>query len=224
MQTIVFATTNEGKLSEIKRIMEGLDIELLTMKQIGFTEDIDENGQTFEDNAAIKAVAVAGFIKENRPEYADAIIMADDSGLEIDAMGKMPGVQSHRWLGERTYEQAMTDIINELEGKPENERTARFVCSVSASGDAVKPIVTDEEVLKYNGAAVVRETVEGMVAHELKGENGFGYDPFFYVPEYGCTTAEMSPDRKNEISHRGKAVRAMRDRLLKAGILEYKQG
>ena len=224
MQTIVFATTNEGKLSEIKRIMEGLDIELLTMKQIGFTEDIDENGQTFEDNAAIKAVAVAGFIKENRPEYADAIIMADDSGLEIDAMGKMPGVQSHRWLGERTYEQAMTDIINELEGKPENDRTARFVCSVSASGDAVKPIVTDEEVLKYNGAAVVRETVEGMVAHELKGENGFGYDPFFYVPEYGCTTAEMSPDRKNEISHRGKAVRAMRDRLLKAGILEYKQG
>lgn len=224
MQTIVFATTNEGKLSEIKRIMEGLDIELLTMKQIGFTEDIDENGQTFEDNAAIKAVAVAGFIKENRPEYADAIIMADDSGLEIDAMGRMPGVQSHRWLGERTYEQAMTDIINELEGKPENERTARFVCSVSASGDAVKPIVTDEEVLKYNGAAVVRETVEGMVAHELKGENGFGYDPFFYVPEYGCTTAEMSPDRKNEISHRGKAVRAMRDRLLKAGILEYKQG
>jgi XTP/dITP diphosphohydrolase len=224
MQTIVFATTNEGKLSEIKRIMEGLDIELLTMKQIGFTEDIDENGQTFEDNAAIKAVAVAGFIRENRPEYADAIIMADDSGLEIDAMGKMPGVQSHRWLGERTYEQAMTDIINELEGKPENERTARFVCSVSASGDAVKPIVTDEEVLKYNGAAVVRETVEGMVAHELKGENGFGYDPFFYVPEYGCTTAEMTPDRKNEISHRGKAVRAMRDRLLKAGILEYKQG
>ena len=224
MQTIIFATTNEGKLSEIKRIMEGLDIELLTMKQIGFTEDIDENGQTFEDNAAIKAVAVAGFIKENRPEYADAIIMADDSGLEIDAMGKMPGVQSHRWLGERTYEQAMTDIINELEGKPENERTARFVCSVSASGDAVKPIVTDEEALKYNGAAVVRETVEGMVAHELKGENGFGYDPFFYVPEYGCTTAEMSPDRKNEISHRGKAVRAMRDRLVKAGILEYKQG
>ncbi|MCR5597350.1 MAG: non-canonical purine NTP pyrophosphatase [Lachnospiraceae bacterium] len=224
MQTIVFATTNEGKLSEIKRIMEGLDIELLTMKQIGFTEDIDEDGQTFEDNAAIKAVAVAGFIKENRPEYADAIIMADDSGLEIDAMGKMPGVQSHRWLGERTYEQAMTDIINELEGKPENERTARFVCSVSASGDAVKPIVTDEEALKYNGAAVVRETVEGMVAHELKGENGFGYDPFFYVPEYGCTTAEMSPDRKNEISHRGKAVRAMRDRLVKAGILEYKQG
>ena len=224
MQTIIFATTNEGKLSEIKRIMEGLDIELLTMKQIGFTEDIDENGQTFEDNAAIKAVAVAGFIKENRPEYADAIIMADDSGLEIDAMGKMPGVQSHRWLGERTYEQAMTDIINELEGKPENERTARFVCSVSASGDAVKSIVTDEEALKYNGAAVVRETVEGMVAHELKGENGFGYDPFFYVPEYGCTTAEMSPDRKNEISHRGKAVRAMRDRLVKAGILEYKQG
>ena len=163
-------------------------------------------------------------IKENRPEYADAIIMADDSGLEIDAMGKMPGVQSHRWLGERTYEQAMTDIINELEGKPENERTARFVCSVSASGDAVKPIVTDEEALKYNGAAVVRETVEGMVAHELKGENGFGYDPFFYVPEYGCTTAEMSPDRKNEISHRGKAIRAMRDRLVSAGVLEYKQG
>ncbi|MBR4544206.1 MAG: non-canonical purine NTP pyrophosphatase [Lachnospiraceae bacterium] len=224
MRTIIFATTNEGKLSEISRIMDGLDIELLTMKQIGFTDDIDENGQTFEDNAAIKAVTVAGFIKENRPEYADAIIMADDSGLEIDAMGKMPGVQSHRWLGERTYEQAMTDIINELEGKPENERTARFVCSVSASGDAVKPIVTDEEVLKYNGAAVVRETVEGMVAHELKGENGFGYDPFFYVPEYGCTTAEMSPDQKNEISHRGKAIRAMRDRLVSAGVLEYKQG
>ena len=224
MRTIVFATTNEGKLSEIKRIMEGLDIELLTMKQIGFTEDIDENGQTFEDNAAIKARAVAEYIKVNKPEYADAIVMADDSGLEIDAMRKMPGVQSHRWLGDRTYEQAMTDIINELEGKPEDERTARFVCSVSACGKAVMPIITGNENDKYKGAAVVRETVEGIVAHELKGENGFGYDPFFYVPEYGCTTAEMSPDKKNEISHRGKAIRAMRDRLVKAGILEYKQG
>jgi XTP/dITP diphosphohydrolase len=224
MRIIIFATTNEGKLSEISRIMEGLDIELLTMKQIGFTDDIDENGQTFEENAAIKARAVAEYIKTEKPGYADAIVMADDSGLEIDAMGKMPGVQSHRWLGDRTYEQAMTDIINELEGKPEAERTARFVCSVSACGDAAKGILTDEETEKYKGAAVVRETVEGMVAHELKGENGFGYDPFFYVPEYGCTTAEMSPDQKNEISHRGKAIRAMRDRLVSAGVIGFKQG
>lgn len=200
MRTIVFATTNKDKLVEIKEILGDAAVELKTMSEIGFTEEIDENGTTFRENAAIKAGAVAEYIKKERTDYSDAIVLADDSGLEIDYYDKKPGVMSHRWLGDRTYPQAMQDIIDEMKEVPEEKRTARFVCSIAAA-------VPGEEIF------TVEETVEGRIAHEIVGDNGFGYDPFFYVEEFGCTTAQMSPEKKNEISHRGKAMRAMKKEL-----------
>ena len=208
MRTIIFATTNADKVKEIDEIMQGTDTQILQMKDIGFDEDIDETGTTFTENAAIKAKAVADYIADKKKDFMDAIVMADDSGLEIDALGKMPGVQSHRWLGDRTYTQAMQDIIDEIKDVPEEKRTARFVCSIAAALPGKEDVIT------------VLETVEGMVAHEIAGENGFGYDPFFYVPEFGCTTAQMTSEQKNQISHRGKAVRAIRDKLVGLKMIE----
>ena len=206
MKTIVFATGNKDKVKEIREILSGLDVKLLPMSEIGFDAEIEENGTSFKENALIKARAVAAYIKEKCPEYADAYVWADDSGLEIDAMGGMPGVQSHRWLGERTYTQAMLDILEEFKDLPEEERGARFVCAIAAC-------------LPDGSEHSVQECVEGRLAHELRGSEGFGYDPFFYVPEYGCTTAEMTREQKNAISHRGKALRAMRDKLIAEGLL-----
>ncbi|MBP3468994.1 MAG: RdgB/HAM1 family non-canonical purine NTP pyrophosphatase [Lachnospiraceae bacterium] len=200
MKTIIFATTNKDKLVEIREILGESAGEIKTMTEIGFTGEIEEDGTTFRENAAIKANAVADFIKENRPEYKDAIVLADDSGLEIDYYDKKPGVMSHRWLGNRTYPQAMADIIEEMKEVPEEKRAARFVCSIAAAVPGVETFT-------------VQETVEGSIGHEIIGENGFGYDPFFYVKEYGCTTAQMSPEQKNQISHRGKAMRAMKKEL-----------
>ena len=200
MKTIIFATTNKDKLVEIREILGESAGEIKTMTEIGFTGEIEEDGTTFRENAAIKANAVADFIKENRPEYKDAIVLADDSGLEIDYYDKKPGVMSHRWLGNRTYPQAMADIIEEMKEVPEDKRAARFVCSIAAAVPGVETFT-------------VQETVEGSIGHEIIGENGFGYDPFFYVKEYGCTTAQMSPEQKNQISHRGKAMRAMKKEL-----------
>ena len=205
MKTIIFATGNKDKLVEIREILAGLDVELKAMSETGFQEDIEENGESFRDNALIKARAVAEYLKD-KPEYAEAYVLADDSGLCIDAMGGMPGVQSHRWLGERTYTQAMMDIIEDMKDVPDEERGARFVCSIAAC-------VPGREDL------CVQEFVEGMVDRGLSGNEGFGYDPFFYVPEFGCTTAAMSREQKNAISHRGKALRAMRDKLIEEGIL-----
>ncbi len=205
MKTIVFATGNKDKLREIGEILQGLDVKVIPMSDTGFDKEIDESGTTFKENALIKAGAVAAYLKD-MPEYKDAIVLADDSGLEIDHMGKMPGVQSHRWLGDRTYTQAMMDIIEDMKDVPDEKRGARFVCAIAAC-------VPGREDM------CVQECVEGMVDRKLSGSEGFGYDPFFYVPEYGCTTAAMSREQKNAISHRGKALRAMRDMLIGEGIL-----
>ena len=205
MKTIVFATGNKDKLKEIGEILSGPGVQLIPMSDTGFDEDIDECGTTFKENALIKARAVAAYLKDV-PEYKDAIVLADDSGLEIDHMGGMPGVQSHRWLGDRSYTQAMMDIIEDMKDVPDEKRGARFVCAIAAC-------VPGREDM------CVQECVEGMVDRKLSGSEGFGYDPFFYVPEYGCTTAAMSRQQKNEISHRGKALRAMRDKLTEEGIL-----
>jgi XTP/dITP diphosphohydrolase len=206
MKTVIFASTNKDKLKEIGEILSDRDIELKTMSEIGFDDEIEENGKDFTDNALIKARAVEDYVLANKPEMKEYIIIADDSGLEIDHMGGMPGVQSHRWLGERTYTQAMLDVIEEMKDVPDEERGARFVCAMAACVNGHEPMI-------------VKEKVEGMVDRELKGSEGFGYDPFFYVPEYGCTTAQMTRQQKNEISHRGKAMRAMRDLLVKENIL-----
>lgn len=200
MRQIIFATTNKDKIKEISEILGADAANVKTMSEIGFTDEIDENGTTFRENSAIKANAIYDYIKANKPEYQNAIVMADDSGLEIDFYDKQPGVYSHRWLGDRTYTQAMLDIIEEMKDVPEEKRTTRFVCSMTAC-------IPMEDGSKKE--IIVQETCEGVVAHELKGENGFGYDPFFHMPEYGCTTAEMTTEQKNEVSHRGKALRSI---------------
>lgn len=198
MKRIIFATGNAGKMKEIKEILSDLNAEVLSMKEAGITVDIEENGTTFEENATIKAKAVA--------QESSDIVLADDSGLEIDYLNKEPGIYSARYLGEDTSYQIKNQVIlDRLSGVPKEKRTARFVCAIAAA-------LPDGQVL------VTRETVEGYIGEQPAGENGFGYDPIFYVDEYGCSTAELSEEQKNEISHRGKALRAMKEKLNQYGF------
>lgn len=188
---IVFATGNQNKMAEIKMILKDLGMPVYSMKELGIDTEIVEDGVTFEENAEIKARAIARFLPED-------IILADDSGLEIDYLDGAPGIYSARFAGEDTsYDIKNRIFLDKLEGVPDKERTARFVCAIAA-------------VFPDGNVETVRGTIEGMIGHEIAGENGFGYDPIFYVPEYGCTTAEMAPEKKNELSHRGNALRAMR--------------
>lgn len=190
---IVFATGNVGKMREIRMIMEDMGMEILSMKEIGINPDIVEDGTTFTENAIIKAKAVAAL--------TDAIVLADDSGLEIDALNKEPGIYSARYMGEDTsYRLKNANLIERLEGVPDEKRTARFVCAIAA-------VLPNGELLTTLG------TVEGRIGYEEKGTNGFGYDPIFFLPEFGCTSAELTDEQKNEISHRGKALRAMKELL-----------
>lgn len=190
---IVFATGNKGKLKEIKMILDDLNTEILTMKEAGIDIDIVEDGKTFEENAKIKALAVAS--------HCDAIVLADDSGLEIDYLNKEPGVYSARYMGEETpYEIKNKALIDRLEGVPKEQRTARFVCAVCAVIPGYDPVT-------------VRGTIEGYIGWEPAGEHGFGYDPIFYVPDLDCSTAELSPEEKNKRSHRGNALRAVKEVL-----------
>ena len=195
MAKIVFATGNMGKLREVKEILSDLDVDIVSMKEEGIDIDIEENGKTFEENAIIKAKAIA--------EHTDAIVLADDSGLEIDYLNKEPGVYSARYLGEDTsYDIKNQNLIDRLEGVKKEDRTARFVCAIAA-------VLPNKEVL------VTRQTMEVYIGWELQGENGFGYDPIFFMDEYGCSSASISPEEKNSISHRGKALREMRVLLSK---------
>lgn len=195
MKTIIFATGNKDKMKEIRMIMKDMPIELMSMKEAGIEVDVEENGTTFEENALIKAQAVALAAKD---KY-DAIVLADDSGLEIDYLDKQPGIYSARFMGEDTpYSVKNAELIRRLEGVPDEERTARFVCAIAA----VFPNGTNE---------VVKATMEGIIGYEEEGGNGFGYDPIFILPKYGCTTATLTPEQKNEESHRGKALRLMKD-------------
>lgn len=198
MKRIIFATGNAGKLREIKEIMADMDVEVVSMKEAGIAVDIEEDGTTFEANARIKAEAIAA--------HTDDIVMADDSGLEVDYLNKEPGVYSARYMGEDTsYEIKNQAIIDRLAGVPKEGRTARFVCAIAA-------VLPDKQVL------VTRETIEGYIGDKPAGANGFGYDPIFYVDEYQCSTAELTEAQKNEISHRGKALRAMKELLRQNGV------
>ncbi len=192
---IIFATGNKNKMREIREILSDLGMEILSMKEAGIDKEINENGKTFEENALIKARTVA--------EDTDAVVLADDSGLEIDYLNKEPGIYSARYLGEDTsYEIKNQALLDCLSGVKKEDRTARFVCAIAA-------------VLPDKREFVVRETIEGYIGEKPAGTNGFGYDPIFYVDEYGCSTAELSEEKKNEVSHRGKALRAMREVLKK---------
>ena len=188
---IIFATSNEGKMKEVRSILEDLGMEVLSMKEAGIQADVIEDGTTFEENAIIKATEIQKICGE--------IVLADDSGLEVDYLNKEPGIYSARYMGEDTsYRIKNQSLIDRLEGVEDEKRTARFVCAIAAAfpGGIVE---------------VTRGTIEGRIGYEEKGENGFGYDPIFYVPEYDCTTAELSPEQKNEVSHRGKALRLMKE-------------
>lgn len=193
MGRIVFATGNAGKIREINAIMADTGMEVVSMKDAGIQTDIEENGSTFEENALIKARAVAALTND--------IVMADDSGLEIDHLNGEPGILSARYLGEDTsYHVKNADLIRRLEGVPDEQRTARFVCVIAA-------------VLPDGRELTVRSTIEGRIGYEEKGTNGFGYDPIFYVPEFQKTTAELTEAEKNAVSHRGKALRLMKEEL-----------
>ena len=192
---IIFATGNKDKVKEIQMILADLGIEVITMKDAGISIDIEENGTTYEENAMIKARAVAA--------HTETIVMADDSGLEIDFLNKEPGVYSARYLGEDTsYRIKNANLIERLNGVPDEKRTARFVCAIAAVFPDGREITT-------------RGTIEGRIGYEEKGVNGFGYDPIFYVPEFGKTTAELSEEEKNRVSHRGNALRLMKEELKK---------
>lgn len=190
---IIFATGNQGKMKEIRMIMEDLGIQVVSMKEAGVKADIVEDGKTFEENAVIKAKTIM--------EMTGEIVMADDSGLEIDYLDGAPGIYSARFMGEDTsYDIKNHALIEKLAGVPDAERTARFVCSIACA-------LPDGRVLTSYGA------MEGIIGYEIKGANGFGYDPIFFLPEYGCTSAEITPEQKNELSHRGKALRSMKEQL-----------
>lgn len=192
---IIFATSNEGKMKEIRMILKDLPVEILSMKEADIHVDIVEDGTTFEENAIIKAKTIG--------EVSNTIVLADDSGLEVDYINKEPGVYSARYMGEDTsYHIKNQNIIDRLQDAVGEERSARFVCVIAA-------YFPDGRVVTK------RATIEGRIGYEEKGENGFGYDPIMYLPEYDMTTAEMSAEDKNKISHRGKALEMMKDEIRK---------
>lgn len=198
MKKIIFATGNAGKMKEIREILADMEAEILSMREAGICADIVEDGTTFEENAIIKARAIA--------DIANEVVLADDSGLEVDYLGKEPGIYSARYMGEETsYEIKNQNILDRLAGVPKEERTARFVCAIAAALPGGEVVTT-------------RETVEGYISERPAGTNGFGYDPIFYVEEYGCTTAELTEEQKNAISHRGKALCAMKEKLRHHGF------
>ena len=190
MEKIIFATGNEHKMIEIRAILSDLGAEILSQKEAGIKADVVEDGATFEENAMIKAEAISKMTGE--------IVLADDSGLEIDYLNKEPGIYSARYMGEDTsYDIKNQALLDRLDGVPDEKRTARFVCAIAAA-------------MPDGCCEVVRGTMEGIIGHKIAGENGFGYDPIFFLPECGCTSAELSPEKKNELSHRGEGLKKIR--------------
>lgn len=203
---IIFATGNEGKMREIRAILGDMEMEIYSMKEAGLAPDIEENGTTFEENALIKAYAVAEALA-GQDGARECVVMADDSGLEIDYLNGEPGVYSARYLGEETpFSEKSADLLRRLKNVPEEKRTARFVCAIAS-------------VFPGGEEVNARGTIEGRIGYELRGDNGFGYDPIFYLPEYGRTAAELSDEEKNRISHRSRALEQMKEELKKRMLL-----
>ena len=195
MKKIIFATSNEGKMKEVRMILSDLNVEVLSLKEAGINVDIVEDGKTFEENAHIKAETIS--------KQTDAIVLADDSGLEVDFINKEPGVYSARYMGEDTsYHIKNASIIERLAEAEGEERSARFVCVIAA-------------VFPDGSTKTTKAAIEGLIGYEEKGENGFGYDPILYVPEFDMTTTQMSSELKNSIRHRGKALEMMKKEIIK---------
>lgn len=198
IKRIVFATGNEGKMREVRQILQDLGCQILSMKEAGIQTKIIEDGSSFEENALIKAGTIAAELKKDRE---DTLVLADDSGLEIDYLHGEPGIYSARYLGEDTpYSVKNKNLIDRLEGVEDARRTARFVCAIAA-------VFPDGE------RVVTKGTIKGIIGYEERGEGGFGYDPIFFLPEYQKTTAELTAEEKNQISHRGQALRIMKEEL-----------
>lgn len=203
---IIFATGNAGKMHEIRMILGDLGWEILSMKEASIVLDIDENGTTYEENALIKARAVANAVKDMGIE--NAIVLSDDSGIELKALNNEPGIYSARYLGENTsYKIKNANLIERLGDLEGEDRAARFVCAIAA-------------VLSDGRELTARGIIEGQITKEEIGENGFGFDPIFYVPRFGKTTAQMTEEEKNEVSHRGLALKNMKEELRRLHIVE----
>ncbi len=193
MKRFIAATRNKGKIKEIREILAGFPFEVISMEEAGVKDEIEENGSTFEENALIKAQAVF--------EKTGSMVMADDSGLEVDYLDGAPGVYSARFAGTgASDEDNNKKLLSLMEGVPFKKRTARFVCAIAV-------------VLPDGSYFIVRGTCEGYIGLNPQGNQGFGYDPLFFIPEYDKTIAQMKPSQKNAISHRGKAIRLMAEEL-----------
>ncbi|QOV20004.1 XTP/dITP diphosphatase [Blautia liquoris] len=196
MKQIIFATGNSNKMVEIREILETLSIPVISMREAGIEMDVEENGSTFEENALIKARAAASAVHDS-----DTYVLADDSGLEIDVLNKEPGIYSARYMGKDTsYHIKNQNLLERMKGVPNKKRTARFICAIAA-------------VLPDGSEITTRGVIEGKIGYEERGERGFGYDPIFYLPDMSRSTAQLSPDEKNAISHRGRALQEMRRKL-----------
>ena len=190
MKRMIFATGNENKMVEIREILGELPLEILSMKQAGITADIVEDGKTFEENALIKARALHNIVHEP--------VMADDSGLEVDALDKAPGIYSARFMGEDTsYDIKNQAILDAIKDKKGEERSARFACAIAW---------IEEDGTEH----VYRANMEGFIHDKIEGENGFGYDPIFYFPPFKTTSANVPAEQKNAYSHRGQALQMLK--------------
>jgi len=195
---LIFATKNKGKMKEINNILAGSALQVISMEEAGFDMDVIEDGETFEQNAMKKAIEIM--------KASGMPVLSDDSGLEVDALDKKPGVYSARFLGESTpFSEKNKKILELLKDVSEKERSARFVCVIAAAFPEGRTLTA-------------RGELEGQIAFEIKGEHGFGYDPIVYIPEYGMTVAQMTEELKNEVSHRGKALRMMKELLERSGV------
>ena len=194
METVIIASTNQGKLKEFKELMKGLSVEVKSLKDFPEIGDIEENGTSFAENAYIKAKAVF--------DATGCLSIADDSGLEVDALDGAPGIYSARYAGEEKNDTANNEkLLSEMNAVSDENRGAQFHCAI---------VAIDQNGTRYDAEGIVR----GHILRTPQGENGFGYDPIFYVDEYGCSTAELSPEEKNKISHRGNALRMMKEELI----------
>lgn len=191
MRKLIIATNNAGKVKEIKKLLNGYDYDVLSLKDIGLDIDIEETGHSFEENSLIKARAIN--------KITGDMVVADDSGLEIDFLNGAPGIYSARFLGNATDERRYEGVLAIMEGIPEEYRTARFRCAAC--------LVTEADEMIFSGS------IEGKIAFEPHGDNGFGYDPVFFVPEYNKTMAQLDSETKNQISHRGKAFDLLAQKL-----------
>lgn len=196
MKKLIVASNNDHKIKEIKEILSQFPFEVLSLKEANINIDVEETGSTFMENADIKAKEIFKIADGN-------MVLADDSGLSVEALNGAPGVFSARFAGEHGNNKANNDkLLYLLEGIKEDQRKAKFLC-------AMVLIVNEDEIVKVQGE------VEGIITAEFRGEEGFGYDPLFFVPEYKKTFAQMSSEEKNAISHRGRALDKLKSELEK---------